>query len=271
MPAPVYRAIVNEMSGDIAYEHIRWFTHYHRPMGGSEGFEAVAKYVEEKAREYGLEDVRYIPLTYSSHSWTAQLGELWLIAPTERRLAFSPEVAVSLADYSRPTDIASAELVDVGGGTSEADYAGKDVAGKVVLSHGSPSDVMKQAVWTRGALGIITFTMSRRDLIDQVPWQRIPVENEDKSKAGTFGFVLSQREGLRLRAELAAATGPYRVRAKVESSFKEPASQAIVEAVIRGTTIHDQAIVLTGHLQEERFRRTTMAAAVRTSWKSRGR
>ena len=64
LPEPVYRALVNEMSGDIAYEHIRWFTHYHRPMGGSEGFEAVAKYVEEKAREYGLEDVRYIPLKY---------------------------------------------------------------------------------------------------------------------------------------------------------------------------------------------------------------
>ena len=164
MPEPVYRALVNEMSGDIAYEHIRWFTHYHRPMGGSEGFEAVAKYVEQKAREYGLEDVRYIPLKYSSHSWTPELGELWLIAPTERRLAFSPEVAVSLADYSRTTDVASAELVDVGGGTTEADYAGKDVSGKVVLSHGAPADVMKQAVWTRGALGIITFTMSRREL-----------------------------------------------------------------------------------------------------------
>ena len=86
-----------------------------------------------------------------------------------------------------------------------------------------------------------------------MPWQRIPVENEDKTKPGTFGFVLSQREGLRLRAELAAATSPYRVRAKVESTFREPASQAIVEAVIRGSSIHDQAIVLTGHLQEERF------------------
>ena len=60
MPEPVYRAIVNEISGDIAYEHIRWFTHYHRPMGGSEGFEAVAKYVADKAGEYGLEDIRYI-------------------------------------------------------------------------------------------------------------------------------------------------------------------------------------------------------------------
>ena len=213
----------------------------------------MAKYVEQKAREYGLEDVRYIPLKYSSHSWTPQLGELWLIAPTERRLAFSPEVAVSLADYSRTTDVASAELVDVGGGTTEADYAGKDVSGKVVLSHGAPADVMKQAVWARGALGIITFTMSRRELIDQVPWQRIPVENDDKTKQGTFGFVLSQREGLRLRAELAAATSPHRIRAKVVSAFREPASQAIVEAVIRGSSIHDQAIVLTGHLQEERF------------------
>lgn len=253
LPEAVYRQLVNEMSGDIAFEHIRWFTHYHRPMGGSEGFEAVAKYVEAKAREYGLEDVRYIPLKYSSKSWSPQLGELWLIAPAERRLAFSPEVAVSLADYSRPTDIASAELVDVGGGTTDADYAGKDVAGRVVLSHGAPADLMKQAVWARGALGVVTFTMSRRDLIDQVPWQRIPVENEDKTKPGTFGFVLSQREGLKLRAELAAATSPYRVRVKVESTFREPASQAIVEAVIRGSSIHDQAIVLTGHLQEERF------------------
>jgi len=253
LPEPVYGALVNEMSGDIAYEHIRWFTHYHRPMGGSEGFEAVAKYVETKAREYGLEDVRYIPLKYSSNSWTAQLGELWLIAPAERRLAFSPEVAVSLADYSRTTDLPSAELVDVGAGTSDVDYAGKVVSGKVVLSHGAPADVMKEAVWTRGALGIITFTMSRRELIDQVPWQRIPVENDDKTKQGTFGFVVSQREGLRLRAELSAATSTYRVRAKVVSAFREPASQALVEAVIRGTSIHDQAVVLTGHLQEERF------------------
>ena len=43
----------------------------------------------------------------------------------ERRLAFSPEVALSLADYSRTTDVASAELVDVGEGIADADYEGK--------------------------------------------------------------------------------------------------------------------------------------------------
>ena len=253
LPDGVYGALVNEISGDIAFEHIRWLTHYHRPMGGSEGFEAVAKYVEQKAREYGLEDVRYIPLKYNSNSWSAHLGELWITEPYQRRLAFTPETALSMADYSRPTDISSAELVDVGVGQTDADYTGKDVAGKVVLASGTLSTIVEQAVWKRGALGVVHFTMSRSDLQDQIPWERIPVENADKTKQGTFAFVLSQRDGKRLRAELAASNTPYHVRAKVESSFREPASQAIVEAVIRGTTIHDQAIVLTGHLQEERF------------------
>ena len=253
IPASVQDALVNEISGDIAFEHIRWFTHYHRPMGGGEGYQAVEKYVEQKAREYGLEDVRVIRQKSGTPSWTPRLGELTLTAPYVRRLAFTPEVALSLADYSRPTAIQEAELVDVGAGTADADYQGKDVAGKVVLATGGLGTVMDQAVWKRGALGVVYFTTQRRDFQDQVPWTRIPVQNADKTKNGTFAFVLSQREGLRLRGELAAAKTPYTISARVESEFHEPASQSIVEAVIRGTTIHDQDVVLTGHLQEERF------------------
>ncbi len=253
IPLAVHDALVNEISGDIAFEHIRWFTHYHRPMGGGEGFEAVAKYVEQKAREYGLEDVRVIRQKTSTPSWSPRLGELTLTEPYTRRLAFSPEVVVSLADYSRTTDIPSAELIDVGAGAADADYEGKEVAGKIVLATGSPATVMNQAVWKRGALGLIYFTTQRRDFQDQVPWARIPVQNPEKTKDGTFAFVLSQREGLRLRAELAVAKTPYKVKASVASTFHEVSSQAIVEAVIRGTSIHDQDIVLTGHLQEGPF------------------
>ena len=249
----VYRALVNEISGDVAFEHVRWFTHYHRPMGGGEGYEAVARYVEQKAKEYGLEDVRTITLPGDTPSWTPKLGELWLVAPAERRLAFTPEVALSLADYSRTADVAEAELIDVGEGTDEASYQGRAVAGKVVLASGPLGRVMDEAVWKRGALGVVYYPASRTDYPDQVPWSRIPVENEDKSKKGTFGFVLSQREGTKLRAELAAAKTPYKVRVKVDSTFHDPSTQSIVEAVIRGTDIHDQDIVLTGHLQEERF------------------
>ena len=120
--ASVQDALVNEISGDISFEHIRWFTHYHRPMGGGEGFEAVAKYVEQKAREYGLEDVRVIRQKSNTTSWSPKLGELTLAEPYVRRLAFTPEVALSLADYSRSTAIAGAELIDAGAGTSDADY-----------------------------------------------------------------------------------------------------------------------------------------------------
>jgi hypothetical protein len=253
VPPAVHEAIVDEISGDIAFEHMRWFTHYHRPMGGSDGYQAVERYVETKAREYGLEDVRVIRLKSNTPSWSPVLGELTLTEPYTRRLAFTPEVALSLADYSRPTDIANAELIDVGVGAGDADYDGKAVAGKVVLATGALATVMDHAVWKRGALGIVYFTTSRRDFQDQVPWARIPAQNADKTKNGTFAFVLSQREGLRLRAELAAAKAPYRLTAKVDSRFHEPASQSIVEGVIRGTTIRDRDVVLTAHLQEERF------------------
>jgi hypothetical protein len=251
----VFSALTNEISGDIAFEHVRWFTHHHRPMGGSEGFEAVARYVEEKARAYGLEDVRYIRLK-GQRSWSPRTGELWLIAPEERRLAYSKEIPLALADFSRSADVPSAELVDVGAGTAESDYEGKDVRGKIVLASGALARTMDEAVWKRGALGIVAFTTTARvpDHPDQYPWMRVPVENTDKSKQGTFAFVLTHREGMRLRRQMAAGGGEgFKVRARVESVFHEPASQAIVEAVIRGSEIHDQDIVLTGHLQEEMF------------------
>lgn len=254
LPDATYRVLAEEISGDIAFEHVRWFTHHHRPMGGSDGFEAVAKYVEEKARAYGLEDVRYIRLKSNQRSWSPRLGELWLTGPVERRLAFSREIPLALADYSRPASFDGARLVDVGDGVDERHYEGVEVAGAVVLASGPVARVMEEAVWKRGALGIVAFSPARTDHPDQYPWMRIPVENADGSKAGTFAFVLSQREGLRLRRELAAASGEgFQVRGRVESVFHEPASQAIVEAVIRGTEIHDQDIVLTAHLQEEMF------------------
>jgi hypothetical protein len=252
----VYRMLVNEISGDVAYEHIRVFTRYHKPTG-SEGFEAVARYFEEKAKEYGLEDVRYIKQPFDGQNWTSKLGELWLTEPDVRRLAFTPEVQLSLADYSRSTDIPSAELVDVGDGEAESDYAGKQVTGKIVLASGPVARVMEEAVWKRGALGLVVFTMSPRrihDFPDQLQYLRIPIASRDGTKQGTFAFELSNREGMYLRREMAAAKGKtYRVRAKIDAVFSPAPYQAIVEAVIRGSEIHDQDVVLTGHLQEEKF------------------
>jgi hypothetical protein len=254
LPDPVYRVLVNEISGDISFEHVRWFTHWHRPTAGSEGFEAIAKYIEQKAKEYGLEDVRRINVKSDAAAWKVNAAELRLVQPFERRLAYSPEVQLSVADNSRASDIRAAELVDVGDGVTENDYADKDVAGKVVLTTGPLGAVMNEAVWKRGALGVVGISTARAvDYPDQLSWMRIPLESPDGSKKGTFGFVLSPREGQRLRRELALAKTSVKVSVKIDAGFTDPPFQSFVEAVIRGTEIHDQDIVLTGHIQEERF------------------
>lgn len=253
LPDPVYRVLANEISGDISHEHIRWFTHWHRPTAGSEGFEEVAKYIERKAREYGLEDVRRIDVKSDTQAWKVDSAELRVVEPFERRLAYSPEVQLSVADGSRSADIRSAELVDVGEGATEKDFEGRALEGKVLLTSGPIFVAMSEGVWKRGALGVVAISTARAtDYPDQLAWMRVPATSPP-AKPSTFAFVLSPREGQRLRRELAASKVPVNVSVKIDASFTEPPFQSFVEAVIRGTSIHDQDVVLTGHIQEERF------------------
>ena len=59
VPEKTERLLVNELSGDLAFETLRITTQWHKPSG-SDGFFAVAHYVEEKAKAAGLSDVRWI-------------------------------------------------------------------------------------------------------------------------------------------------------------------------------------------------------------------
>jgi hypothetical protein len=79
--------ITQEVSGDAAYEHIRHNTQFPRPRGGSDGLWQVARYYEEKAREYGLTDVRLIRQAYTVAPWNATSAELWITGSQPERLA----------------------------------------------------------------------------------------------------------------------------------------------------------------------------------------
>jgi hypothetical protein len=61
-----------------------------------------------------------------------------------------------LADYSNDAEV-TAELIDVGAGTAEKDYAGKDVKGKIVLAGGSAQAVQHEAIEGRGAAGVLSY------------------------------------------------------------------------------------------------------------------
>ncbi len=239
-------------------------THFHRPRGGSDGLWSVAEYVAQKAEAFGLSDVQLIRQASRARPWNAKFADLWIVEPEPERIASTLQSVLHLADNSRPADV-TGELIDIGAG-EESDYAGKEVAGKVVLTYGSLFDTMQGAVCERGALGVVwypsPFTPDRGTngagiaRPDQLRWLRTPGGSEECEP--TWAFGLSLRQGLGLRERLARAEGPIGVRAVVDAAFdSEQGSepwQVMVEAFIRGTDAGaGQDIVLTGHLQEEGF------------------
>lgn len=267
------RLLVNELSGDRAFEIARITTQWHKPSS-SEGFFAVARYVMERAKEAGLEDVRWIDQKGDSLPWTCRSAEAWLIEGAgpdakETKLGSVAEVGTSVADYSRPANV-TAEIVDVGPGEAAADYAGKEVRGKIVLAYGNLAVVMEQAVWKRGAAGILSWASTRLNALadhpDQIAWLRVPEKDGPNGEKTTFAFILSARKGKelsdRLRGEAArrifadGSAGPaarLRARVVIDSVVAPERKTAMVEARLRGTEPELPEIVLTAHLQEAKF------------------
>jgi hypothetical protein len=276
LPEDTYTKLVNEISGDIAYDNLRSLVMYHVTSGGAEDFQKEADWVLARAKSYGLEGVKFVPQPawHSSakeidENWTLKGGELWLLEPKPMKLGDVRETPLTVADNSPTVDL-TAELVDVGEGVVESDYAGKEVAGKVVLAYGRVDKVKELACWQRGAVGIVSYYSQRvgswTDFPDQVAWTRVSPD-EDGKKPTPPVMMIPPRTGLMLSrwmtgrgpshifaGEPEKPTTPpvFRVRLKVQSEVTRPGRQGFVEGIIRGTTYHDQAIVLTAHLQEEK-------------------
>ncbi|MBI2619081.1 MAG: M28 family peptidase [Ignavibacteriales bacterium] len=259
------RMLSNEISGDRAFEHIRVLSRWHRDSG-TDGYFKAAEYVMQAAREAGLEDVRFIEQPLSGPNYTAHSAELWMIEPVEVKLADIGDHATYLADGSHDADV-TAELIWIGGASS-AEVNDREVRGKIVLTSGSPTAAVLNAVHSRGALGVVSYQSSESknpmDYPDQIGWNRIPVRPPE-GKPGTFAFMLSPRKGDALRKILETsgmqdflATGKETkggrivVRALVDTEIgTTPGRTGFVEGWIRGSKHKDQQIVLTAHLQEE--------------------
>jgi len=256
VPEKFARTLRNEISGDRAYNDVRRLTPYHRIMG-SDAFVQAAEMLAGLAREYGFENVRVVRQKFDGGiSWNPRSGRLWLLGPEEEKLCDFAEVPVSLAVFSRSAR-AEAELVDAGRAASPEDFAGIDVAGKIVLTTASPALAVRTAVWERGALGVVSCASvhpdARFDTPDQIAYLKVPAICPP-GKAAPWGFMISARRYGALQDLLrkAKAQGtPVKVRAEIEASVREPGEQAYLMAEIPGSEIHDQDIVLVAHLDEE--------------------
>ncbi len=257
--------LINELSGDRAFEHIRAISRWHRDSG-MDGYFKAADYVIAEAKKAGLEDVTFVEQDLGRPNYTAISADLWITSPISYKLADIGDHALFLADGSHSANIENAELVFVGDGSKEA-LRGIDVKGKIVLTNGNPVYAVYNAVWENGALGVISYSSSESkqafDFPDQIAWTRIP-SDPPKGKNGTFAFNLSPRSGEALREMLESSStrdfmrsgerakgGKLTVSAKVKTKFEKKNRTGFVEAWIRGTEHKDQQIVLTAHLQEE--------------------
>ena len=259
------RMLINELSGDRSFEHIRILTQWHR-NSGMDGYFEAADYVVEEAKKAGLVDVKFIEQPLGGPNYTAKSAELWITEPIEIKLADIGDHALMLSDGSHDADV-TAELVWAGTGSKE-DLEGLDVAGKIVLVSGYPGAAVSNAVYDKGALGVVCYGTSESknpmDFPDQLAWTRIS-SNVPEGKQGTFAFNLSPRKGDQLKQMLQTKGmqdvfaigkktmgGKVVVKAKVDTEFGEaPGRTGFVEGWIRGSKYSDQQIVITAHLQEE--------------------
>jgi aminopeptidase YwaD len=246
---PIMLDIVNEASGDLALQNEILIAGVNRNRDAAEYANGYFEppFLIEKLREYGVTDARIIDLPASEpKTWDAIAAELWITKPAQRKIADLKDVPASLASGSSDADV-TAELVYAGPGNQEADYAGKDVKGKIVLVNGGyPSAARSLAIEKYGALGIIAYGSSHPEFDpDQVGWNGIRGGAFEKP---AFAFMVSTRQGNDLRDQLERGT-KIEVRAVVKAQMV-PYKEQMVEALIKGTDLAAEELVFTAHLYE---------------------
>lgn len=265
IPESEGEALASELSGATAKRNLEYITRLHR-MRASKDFRTAAEFVAGQARAYGLSDVKVHEIPADGHTmygtqkarpgWEAQFAELWEMrtdsgraTPVARIASFEDEPVI-LAEDSDSGDV-TAELVDVGTGGSERDYAGKDVNGKLVLVSGPLTDAAAFAIDKYGAKGMLS------DMPNQVTawWKEdgnlIRWGHLDAFEARhTFAFMLSQKQASALRKRL--ASGEHITLHAIVRAARQPAMYNPVTALIPGTDRRGEEIVLSCHLDHQR-------------------
>ncbi|MBN1223982.1 MAG: DUF4910 domain-containing protein [Candidatus Aminicenantes bacterium] len=276
--------LIHHSSGDLAHDYVSQISLWDRSQV-TPGYRESAEWILKKANEFGLKEVqiesfpsgssvRYFENATRSR-WAVTKAELWLLSPFPLKITSYAELPMSLAGNSVSSDVET-ELVDIGSGTSEADYR-QDVKGKIVLTSNHPEMIMEKAVYEKGAAGIISYwsvpsvidlpNRQPGDFPDHVGWARLPEPTNEKP--GSFAFMISARRAqeLKLMLETAEADkpsgfefpsmaspppgirsrGPVRVKAAVETQ-SGPGTLDVVSGIIPGSKYPEEEIVITAHL-----------------------
>lgn len=246
-----------EFSGRRALEQVaaiyrfdRYFTfaHFHRS----------GQYCAEEMGRIGLDEVELLEYAADGRTaygdwvipraWDVEEAELRLVSPWEERLVCWSDVphCLSLCSAPTPPTGVEAEVLFLPDEAAPGDPLAAQAAGKILFGRDRPAELQKRAVeW--GSLGFIS-DCGRRDVYDATPWDNYALA--PRNEEGLFGFMLSPRQGDRLREAFQRARRkgqPVRVRARVDSRLYD-GTIPMVTGVIRGET--EEEILALAHLYE---------------------
>src|SRR5713101_4193431 len=253
-----WTALRDESSGATPYENLRYLTGLHRVPATPE-FDQAAQFILQRAREYGLADAhseqfaidgtkRY-GLMRSYLAWTVEEARLWEVRPQHLLLGDWKTDPIHLADYSHSADV-EAELVDVGNGANEADYSGKDVRGKIVLSDGVLARVQEFAIAQHGAVGIVSDMPNQTTAWSGLDTSVVRWGHLDARQPSGFAFMVSHQTAEALRSR-SRGSEPVILNAHAKATVG-PGHWTVVTGTIPGTDSAAAEIVYSCHLDHER-------------------
>jgi hypothetical protein len=257
----VLKQIAEETSGEAAKRNLDTITLQHR-MRASSQFDNATQHILQQLEHYGLDDVELLEYPADGKTmfgtqksrpvWDVRSAELWELADGKRsrRLGDWDSVPLTLAQDSLSGEVTTT-LVDIGAGTSSADYEGKDVSGKLVLTSSQPESVVERAVGELGAAGIISYAPNQRSAWWKeddrlVRWGHL----DSFPKTESFGFMVSLGEARKLQERMANGEEIH-LYARVDASHRS-GSYGFATAAIRGTDKANEDIHFTCHLDHPR-------------------
>ena len=245
--------VLNEVSGKNAWDWVARITQYNR-LRGTEEYHEIVEQVINELNKYDLDEVKLLKYPAdgktkiweytTSRCWDVKLGELWLIEPNKEILCRFREIPMCVLGYSKSCDV-TAELVDVGEGTREEDFEGKDVEGKIVLMS-APELMVSPFYTTKGARGVIVYPNPKRanGYRDMTIYCRFQTKNEILEKT-TFGFSITYEQATYLKELL--KKGAVELHAKIDASLFDGEVE-VISAAIHGTEFPQEEIILTSHI-----------------------
>jgi hypothetical protein len=245
--------VLTEVSGKYAWDWVAKIIQYNRARGSKEFHEIVERVMQE-LNKYGLDEVKLHKYPadgksktwewVSSPGWEVTSGELRMLEPKKEVICRFKDVPMCILGYSKSCEV-SAEIIDVGTGSKDEEFEGKDVEGKILLME-APKLIVPPLYAQKGALGIIVYPNPQKvsGFRGMTTYNRFPAKT-DLLEKNTFGFSITYEQALSLKELL--EDGAVKVHASIDAKIFD-AELEVISAAIYGTERPQEEIILTAHL-----------------------